>query len=557
MNYLKCTLHWDTNPNNIEKEVHQDLLDLQVQRIHSFTFDKMSIYYNDKTNITCAILGYISNIAEVKRNNNIDCNYDVEIIEELFSRKGKEFIKDLDGIYLIFLHDKASQKAYFILDHYGFNLPLYYTIHNNHLLICTRLKDILNYIPPNERKLCMKASRTFLYSQIIPGGFTLIEGINKLSPGQYLEIDCRMKSYKIINRMHTQNNKASLENAKKELIPSIKKNIEYLSTYLETKRFACTQSSGFDSNLIVKILSEISEETISTFTIGSRYINEIPAVEKIVQQYKNVVNKKDTINDNSLDYFPDLVWKLEGYVYEGGTLLRYPLAKLLNKNGIHSVFIAECADQILDFNKFSKRHIIIKRIKFIIKSNLFSERFLIKYRKMLRKENFLYPKIKNVIFPNILKLEFELDQILKQSGILLNNYDIQGIYPFINKDTKKIAITLGYLNKKKNLYKEQVQNVLSDEISKLLNKSDRVIDINYQINNNSDIFRKLLDSRFAEKFLRKDQIAKIMNDLNAYSDFILMLLYLHLFNELFISGRFDSIIYQRDLNISLKELIET
>ena len=112
------------------------------------------------------------------------------------------------------------------------------------------------------------------------------------------------------------------------------------------------------------------------------------------------------------------------------------------------------------------------------------------------------------------------------------------------------------MNIKKKFYKNEVQKILDKEISKLINKSGPVVDINYQIPKNSTIISKLLNSEFAQKFINKNQITKISSNTKPYSNFILMLLYLYLFNELFVTGRFDSEFNKRDLNISLNEFFK-
>ncbi len=415
MNCLTCQLNWNLpegKPAISKDRFNNRLLDLHVKRIHNFVFDKVNIFHNNETNVMCAILGYFSNLDEVKRKYGINHNDDVKIIEKLFCLRGVDFINDLDGIFLIFIYDLNQQKIYIFQDEFGSNLPLYYTFRNNQIILSTNLKEILKQIPPNERKLNLNACRTLLSCEIIPFELTLINDVNKLIAKHFMTINCQNHSFKI-NALKIKDNKVSKKNAKNNIIGSIKKNTEILVENLEKKQLVSTQSGGFDSNLITAILAKISKNKITTVTIGGKRINEIPVVEKIVTRYSNVVNKSTFLNDDSLDSIPNMVWILEGYVYERGIFLRHPLAKLLKKNEIHSIFLSECADQLLDFNRFSKIIILTKRLRFIIKTNFLGDLLLTYYRKVFSKNNFLCPKIKGVRFSHKLKLEFELDQILK------------------------------------------------------------------------------------------------------------------------------------------------
>lgn len=76
-------------------------------------------------------------------------------------------------------------------------------------------------------------------------------------------------------------------------------------------------------------------------------------------------------------------------------------------------------------------------------------------------------------------------------------------------------------------------------------------DIHYLIDGRYEIIMKILQSDFVKKIFRKSQIIKMRNNLKCYYRLILQIVYLYLFNKLFISGKYDSRLDQNEIDIPL------
>ena len=123
---------------------------------------------------------------------------------------------------------------------------------------------------------------------------------------------------------------------------------------------------------------------------------------------------------------------------------------------------------------------------------------------------------------------------------MLNSYNIQGLYPYLNRNTKSICRVLGNANFEKKFFKKEIQKVVGTEIFSYLRNIGGSTDSTFIFQQYPDTVKGLLKTDFIKIYLEKNDIDKISQNYLYYSDLILILLFLYLFNELFISGNFDS-----------------
>ena len=102
---------------------------------------------------------------------------------------------------------------------------------------------------------------------------------------------------------------------------------------------------------ILNQLRKTPEIPIKAFTIRGEKKNEIEIVQLILEQYHNISYKPIHVHDDIIDFFPDMVWVLEGYNFKKPLPGTYALAKALSAEGCKAVFMGSGADQQLDFYK--------------------------------------------------------------------------------------------------------------------------------------------------------------------------------------------------------------
>ncbi len=503
----------------------------------------IDIYYDNKDGIFCSILGYIINLDEICSKYSINTETDVKTVEKLYFKKGLSFFHELDGIYMIFLFDEQDEKGYIYQSSYGMSLPIYYYLNYEKFIFSTRLKSVLSHV--GKKELNISAARDFMhYISVIPNSKTLVKNVYKLIPGKYLIIDYKKKSISAKNILIKKSN-VSKRYAKLNLISSLDNNLRALFESLNSKRIAVTHTSGWDTNLLLYLLNKISDHTITTITIdGGEETNEVPMVREIQKYYLNLKSLTGSVKSN-INSLVNIVWIYEGYIFQEGMFLRYELSKQLINENINTLFVGACGDQILSpANRMRRIAKYNPDIKYFIE-------FLL--RRHCSKERIFRKRIKKTSKP--LTIDMDKDMLLKMHVIMLNYHGVQGLYPFINKNTAQISKKLGRLNNKKMYYKKKIREILSPEIIKYMYKSSNVVDTKNLLSVENRILLKILNSKLVSELLNKSQITKIINKPEEYHLLILQIIYLYLFNELFISGRYNIGYNEHYINLEIDDFI--
>ncbi len=575
MNLLFARLDWDSVNNNDSVAAEcdsfkKDNICLYATRIYN---DSKAIFYSKEDKVICAMIGYIQNLEDIKLTYGIDSSCDIEIITKLYLLKRLDFIKDLDGVFLIFIFEEDTKKGYIFQDEYGFNLPIYYIFTKDAFLFGTSLKYILKN-SGLKRELNIDAVYDFLHFKfIIPNESTLIKNINKLAPLKYIAVDIKTRSF-IVGDSNITVKKLSKKTAKKNLTMSVRGSIARLLKQSKREKSAfLSLSSGFDSNLLLNFLRESIDFLLTAATIGGIETNEIPQVSLILKNYSGIKHITNVIKEDMLEFFPDIVWKLEGCVCEIGIFLQYELGRILKEKKCASIFVGDCANEILSYyHKKAKVSTIFTEL--LVSFKYFIKKTILKYKPYGKKElqesveltefkRYLHSLQKRSIkkysiYPCYAK---NLYWIFKKSGIMFNSFGIQGLYPFLNKETRAISKALR-LDTTRNFYKQEVIKTLNPNIAQYLTSAGGRTDIRYLFTKEKkDMAMKILNSEFINRILGKSQADTIVNNSKFYfadyhtSNFILLLLYLYIFNELFITGKYDSRFDQDKLDVSLNELL--
>ena len=292
------------------------------------------------------MIGYIANLEGIKAANRIREDEDVRVVARLYRLFGPRLIEHLEGVFSVFVWDGKRRKAYLFQDEYGSDLPLYYSCNDREVIFSGRLREILKRTA-GERKLNLRAAREFLYfGPVIPNEATLVRGVHKLIRGHYLAIDLGKASCRL-HKFHPKREKIDRASAKANLLQSVGNHVNALAAQLTNRRLACTLSGGFDTNLLLHFLARERSCELTAVTIGGRRVNEIPEAKICAAHYERVHHLAELVEQDGLDDFPEIVWRMEGYVFNPGLFLQLKLADTIQRNGIETAFLGECADQQL------------------------------------------------------------------------------------------------------------------------------------------------------------------------------------------------------------------
>ena len=524
------------------------VLYLKVERMHNFTFDKTPFFYNFNTDVLCMVLGYITNIQEIKEKYDILHANDNEVIEHIYTLYNFKILSEIDGIFLILIFDGKNGVMYITQSEMGYNLPFYYINSEDEFAFSTSIKPILKHIPMN-RELNIPAVNDMLYFRtLIPSDDTLIKKINKLIPLRTLVINYNMRHMEVKPLLLKKEAHISKSIAEHRLLGSINDNMRRVSDQLECEKIAATLTAGWDTNLILYFLKKMNHEMLSLITIdGGGDSSELLAVKSILNNYTSYNQIVSSVDEDIVQSFPDIVWRIEGYIFDEGFFLRYKLSKELRKRQNSIVFLGSSADQLM-FTAIKQIRLKLRPLREIyyrlIQGNWQEEAI----RKTFKRKT--HNAIRSIFSSNLF-----LDCNMKLHEIILNSFSIQGIFPFVNRETAYLCKSLGIANTDKKIYKQKVKELLGAEITNNIKKSGKVVDIQQVFKNNKALLMSVMKKDFINIILSEKQIRSINKRPESFSSLIIQLVYLYLFNEMFITKKYDTFFDKSHFNHTLSSML--
>ncbi|HEX4229794.1 MAG TPA: asparagine synthase (glutamine-hydrolyzing) [Bryobacteraceae bacterium] len=209
---------------------------------------------------------------------------DTETVLNAFLAWDVECFAKMRGMFAVALWTESRNRLVLARDRMGIK-PLYFTHQGNELYFASELKAILVH-PEIERNLSLAALDSYLSLNYSAGSQTLIEGIEKLRPGYWLEWQGgRLRSESYWSLPFGPQHVRSLDAAKEELDGLLKQSVrEHL---LSDVPLGVWLSGGVDSSTILHYASEASSRPLRSFSISfrGRSFDESRYIRKAAEQY--------------------------------------------------------------------------------------------------------------------------------------------------------------------------------------------------------------------------------------------------------------------------------
>lgn len=463
-----------------------------------------------------------------------------------YEKKG-DIYNFFDGMFEVAYVDKKTNTFHAFADITSFNIDFYYTVYNDCLYYSNDLKEVLR-LSRMERAFHYEVAHAFIQNGFLLGEETLIKNVYKLKIGHELIVeDCKVAQ----KRYPTVFKEVSVEKAKETLITTIE---DCISSYRKEDGKLCIPlSRGFDSNMVLQTLRNQDARTIDAFTVGGRRgNNEIPSVEKIVSLTKDVNLHSVTIGDEYAEVLPDIVWRLNGCVYESGIFLDYALSSMAHDFGAKYLITGAGSDESQFIHYIDNFNAVVTGYKHT------------NTQMFYHSDPYVYA---NKVY-------------LKKNSVLLNSFGIDGMYPFKNRKFVEVAHALENIQKThKTYYKEEMKKKLTPEVYEILKTQGgtTTIDAIYTADDLLSIKEKLEKTTFLQTLKQykntmdmpmetrliyvEDSLKYMVNryilrrTVEKNSELPLRHLYLYIFNQLFVSGNYDELFKQDGITIKTSDLL--
>ena len=254
-------------------------LGMQRLSIIDITTGAQPMYSADKK-IVIVFNGEIYNYQELR--NLLISNYgvsfktnsDTEVILKGYEIFGKQIFTKLNGMFALAILDYNINKTIIARDRTG-EKPLYFWHNEDYFTFCSELKSLKIFwknFSVNKPEISRDALNLYFTLTYIPAPYTIYNGVFKLEPGNYLEVDLKditlFKSqyWNILPlEMEVLSDYSKAKKILKELVyDSVEKRM------ISEVPYGAFLSGGVDSSIVVAVMADLKpKDQVKTFSIIS------------------------------------------------------------------------------------------------------------------------------------------------------------------------------------------------------------------------------------------------------------------------------------------------
>jgi asparagine synthase (glutamine-hydrolysing) len=326
-------------------------ISLGMRRLSIIDIEKGSQpQHNEDEDIWIVFNGEIYNYLDLKsnlenKNHIFYTNSDTEVIIHSYEEYGYECLNKLRGQFAFCIYDDKEKKFFIARDHLGLK-PLYYFYNGTNFIFGSEIKSILCH--NIERKVNKDGLNSYLSLRYTPAPLTLFQGIFKLPPACFLEFNLTNNQIKIQKYWDLKFEECFdkpthvLGNELKNLLrESVKMRM------MSDVPIGAFLSGGIDSSSIVAIMSNLSKEPITTYSIGFNNNKDSDETEfsRYIANHFKTNHNEIIVNSDYYKLFPRLVYYFDDLIADPATLPVYTMSRLA-KNKITVALTGDGADEV-------------------------------------------------------------------------------------------------------------------------------------------------------------------------------------------------------------------
>jgi asparagine synthase (glutamine-hydrolysing) len=208
---------------------------------------------------------------------------DTEVVLRAYAQWGKASFQRLRGMFAFAIWNEAERRLVLVRDRLGIK-PLYVYRGGDDVFFGSELKTLFAH-PEIDRRMDPVGLNLFLSLNYIPGVHTLVQGIEKLRPGYWLEWHDGVVKQDAYWTLRFDARPATLDDAKDELDALMKSSVkEHLVSDVP---LGVWSSGGVDSSTVVHYASEAAGRQLKTFSVSfqGRSFDESPWFREIAARY--------------------------------------------------------------------------------------------------------------------------------------------------------------------------------------------------------------------------------------------------------------------------------
>jgi asparagine synthase (glutamine-hydrolysing) len=224
---------------------------------------------------------------------------DTETVLRAFLEWDVEAFPRMRGMFAAALWTESQRRLVLVRDRLGIK-PLYYARRGTDLYFGSELKAILLH-PGIERRMNSAGLDHYLSLNYVPGPHTLVEGVEKLAPGHWLQWrDGKVRTEAYWRLQFRPDSRLDLESAKDQLDRLLRSAVsEHL---ISDVPLGVWSSGGLDSTTILHYAAECSSARLKTFSVSfpGRSFDESAYFRQVAERYQTDHHEFDLNPDTEI-----------------------------------------------------------------------------------------------------------------------------------------------------------------------------------------------------------------------------------------------------------------
>ncbi len=202
---------------------------------------------------------------------------DTEVLLQLYMHEGAACLQQLNGFFAFAIYDEQKDVLFVARDRIGIK-PLVYYHDEDKVLFASEIKSLLAY--GIEKQIDYTSLQQYLQFNYVPAPHTMLQGVKKLMPGQYLEVskprEERVRFYtyyqipfdeKSANFAEDHPARLNYEQQQQQLATLLEDSVQ--QRLVADVPLGAFLSGGIDSSVIATLASRHVKH-LSTFSVGYR-----------------------------------------------------------------------------------------------------------------------------------------------------------------------------------------------------------------------------------------------------------------------------------------------
>lgn len=269
---------------------------------------------------------------------------DTETIVRGFEQWGFSVLERLNGMFGIALWDGPNKTLVLARDPYGVK-PLYYRDDGDTVVFGSEIKSIL-CVPGVPREVDADALDAYLTFTYVPSPATAFAGIRKLPPGYALVCtsrgcELRRFHYVIPGELDNRDEATLVADLQDLILAAVRRQM------VADVPVGALLSGGVDSTTVATIMSQISGQSIDTFTVGfsgGAALNELDYARATARRIASRQHELVISAEEYAGFLPLSVWHLEDLVATDSTLAYFKVCEMARRT-VKVVLSGQGADE--------------------------------------------------------------------------------------------------------------------------------------------------------------------------------------------------------------------